>query len=118
MAKASRSTPAASTLKRGVGERLALAREALGWTGAEMAREYAEAGITGPKLSEWESGKYYPDPYFLLLLCDDHGFTMDWFYRGVRAGVSVERAADLRRAAKEKKEASAEPERQAPEIVE
>lgn len=88
----------ASALKVRVGRNLALAREALGRTQSQLAREYADFGITPPKLNQWEAGLHYPDPFFLAQLCDDYGFTMDWFYRGLKAGVSVERAADLRQA--------------------
>lgn len=90
--------------RRGVGERLALAREAVGKRQVDWAREYQ---LSSPsKLANWEAGSHYPAPWFLVRLCEDYGFTMDWFYRGVRAGVSVARADDLRRAAMEELAAS------------
>jgi transcriptional regulator with XRE-family HTH domain len=65
-----------------VGHQLMLAREAVGLTQAKMARAY---GMSPNKLNQWEHGLYYPEPLFLKSLCDDYGFTTDWFYRGVRA---------------------------------
>lgn len=94
MAKTSESRITAATHKEAIGQNLILAREALKMKQVDLAREL---GIASNKLNQWEQGLYYPDPWLLKKLCDDHGFTMDWFYRGVRAGVSAERAADLRR---------------------
>lgn len=81
---------------RFVGENLALAREAVGARVSEWTRIYG-LGYDS-KLSNWEAGRHYPHPWFLSRLCHDYGFTMDWFYRRVLAGVSSELAADLRRA--------------------
>ena len=90
--------------RRQVGERLVLAREAVGKRQVDWAREYGLP--THSKLANWEAGTHYPSPWFLAQVCEDYGFTMDWFYRGVRAGVSAARADDLRRAMTEKPEAS------------
>jgi transcriptional regulator with XRE-family HTH domain len=86
-----------------VGRNLALARTALGKSQAALARDL---GIASNKLNQWEAGLYYPDPFLLLQVCDDHGFTMDWFYRGVLAGVAEQRAADLRRVRSQRSEDS------------
>lgn len=91
--------------KEFVGRQLMLAREALGMTHAALAREYGMKASN--RLNQWEAGHYYPDPWFLKQLCDDKGFTMDWFYRGLKAGVSDARAADLRRVEAGMSEASA-----------
>jgi len=101
MAKTARDKIKASEHKEFVGRHLMLAREAVGLTQARLARAY---GMEPNKLNQWERGLYYPEPWFLSRLCDDYGFTTDWFYRGVMAGVSAERADDLRRAAEEKTE--------------
>lgn len=98
MAKGEADRQAASALKHKVGARLALARESIGLTQSQLAKEYCRIGVTPPKLNQWEGGKYYPEAFFLVCFCDDYGFTMDWFYRGTRAGVSSERADGLRRA--------------------
>lgn len=102
MGKSASQKIAASERKARVGENIVLARESLGMTQAEFARQYHMASNL---LNQWEAGLYYPDPIFLMQLCDDYGFTMDWFYRGILAGVSSERAAGLRRVSVEKPEA-------------
>lgn len=80
-----------------VGANLALARTAIGASLTAWTRRYG-LGNGPARLSQWEKGLYYPDPWFLKQLCDDYGFTMDWFYRGIRAGVSAELADGLRQA--------------------
>jgi transcriptional regulator with XRE-family HTH domain len=92
---------AASEHKTTVGANVALARTSLGLTQAEFARAI---GVAQNKLSQWESGDHYPSPFYLQRACAEFGFTMDWFYRGVSAGVSSERADDLRRARADKLE--------------
>lgn len=87
-----------ATFKEFVGQNLADARRALGLTQAQMARELK---IAPNKLNQWEAGVHFPDPWLLRQLCEDHGLTMDWFYRRVLAGVSVSLAADLRRVMEE-----------------
>lgn len=87
---------AASRHKEFVGRQLVLAREAIGRTQTQLAREFGMKASN--KLNQWERGLYYPEPWFLKQLSDHYGFTMDFFYRGVRAGVSSERVDDLRRA--------------------
>lgn len=82
--------------KEFVGHNLMIAREALQATQAQWTRDYALGSAS--KINQWERGKYYPNPWFLIRLCADHGLTMDWFYRGQRAGVASSVAADLRRA--------------------
>jgi DNA-binding transcriptional regulator YiaG len=83
-----------ATHKEFVGENLVTARLALRRSQAALARELK---IAPNKLNQWEKGLYYPDPWLLKQLCEDHGFTMDWFYRRLRASVSAELAADLKR---------------------
>jgi DNA-binding transcriptional regulator YiaG len=84
--------------KEFVGQNLVDARKAVGLKQAQLARKL---GITPNKLNQWEAGLYYPDPWLLKQLCEDYGFTMDWFYRRIRAGVSSERVDDLRRVEEE-----------------
>lgn len=98
MAKSPKTQMAESEHKRMVGQNLTLARESLGRGQAEFAREYS---VSSNRLNQWEAGLYYPSPYLLTRICDDHGFTMDWFYRRQVGGVSYERAVYLRRAAEE-----------------
>ena len=87
-----------ATHKEFVGENLVAARLAIGLTQAALARELK---IASNKLNQWEKGLYYPDPWLLKQLCEDHGFTMDWFYRRSRASVSAALAADLKRVIEE-----------------
>lgn len=96
MAKTPEQLIIASDHKRLVAESLALARESLGKGQKAFAAKY---GITPNRWNQWEAGIYYPDPYVLVQICRDYGFTMDWFYRQAMAGVSDERADDLRRVA-------------------
>lgn len=103
MAKSVQDRVVASSHKEFVGDQLRLAREALGLSQAALARQYGMKASN--KLNQWERGLYYPEPWFMKRLCDDYGFTMDWFYRGMKAGVSAERAADLRRVEGERTEA-------------
>jgi transcriptional regulator with XRE-family HTH domain len=87
--------------RRFVGENIALARSAVGKRQIDWARAYP-TWITSPgKLANWENGDHYPPPVFLARLCDDYGFTMDWFYRRRLAGVSAELADGLRQAVAE-----------------
>lgn len=89
---------ATATYKEFVGQNLIDARKSLGWKQAKLAREL---GIATNKLNQWEKGLYYPDPWLIKKFCEDYGFTMDWFYRRIRAGVSAERVDGLKRVAEE-----------------
>ncbi len=90
---------AATVHKEQVCTRLKMAREAVGIGQAKLARSY---GVAPNKWNQWEKGLHYPAPHIIARFCDDYGFSADWFYRGILAGVSVERADDLRRVAAEK----------------
>ena len=99
MAKTARARLNASNHKEFVGTQLAIARTSLGFSQAALARKY---DMKPNKLNQWERGLYYPEPWFMKQFCDDFGFTMDWFFRGMKAGVSAERADDLRRVEEER----------------
>lgn len=109
MAKTPSDRIKAATHKEFVGENLTRARKAVGMTQTKMA---TELGVTPNRLNQWEAGLYYPDPWRLGQFCEDHGFTMDWFYRRVMGGVSSERVDDLKRVAAEAGEALLAPARQ------
>lgn len=81
--------------KRATGHHLRLLRLALGRSVGEMA---LMLGVSSSRLANWESGHHYPDPYVMYVACLETGVTMDWIYRGVRAGVSSSLAAGLRAA--------------------
>ena len=78
-----------------IGANLRVAREVIGLSQIKMAEKY---NLGQSKLSQWERGIYYPDPWFLYILCDDYNLTMDWFYRRVPAGVGASLVDGLRRA--------------------
>lgn len=76
-----------------VGNNLRLAISAIGISQAEFCRR---TGIAPNKLSNYLRGDNYPDPIWLVRVCDEFGLTTDWFYRGARAGVAAGVAANLR----------------------
>jgi hypothetical protein len=78
-----------------VGNNLRIAIDALGLSQAEFCRR---TGIAPNKLSNYLRGDNYPDPIWLVRVCDEFGLTTDWFYRGARAGVAAGVAAYLRAA--------------------
>jgi transcriptional regulator with XRE-family HTH domain len=76
----------AAQLKRDIGDRLRLAREALGFTNAAaFARQHA---LDKTKLSHWERGKHYPDPIYVHLLWREYRITADWIYLGERGSLA------------------------------
>jgi len=88
--------------KRAVGDRLRITIEAVAPSQAAFARVM---DVSPTKLGNWLRGDNYPEPLFLIRVCNEFGVTMDWFYRGSRAGVAASVAASLRQA----EEASAGP---------
>jgi transcriptional regulator with XRE-family HTH domain len=64
-----------------VGNNIELARTALGKSQADLQREYPQYLTTRTKLSAWENGDALASAVFLIALCDDYGFTMDFFMR-------------------------------------
>lgn len=89
----------ASAHKEFVGQQLKAALAAINKDQTAISKQY-HLGKSN-RLNQWLSGLYYPDPYFLKEFCSDYGFTMDFFYRGIKAGVSSERVDDLRRVEEE-----------------
>jgi transcriptional regulator with XRE-family HTH domain len=83
--------------KQQVGDRLRVAREALGLEQREMARLY---GIDHTKLSHWERGKHYPAPTFIARLWERHRIPADWIYLGEVSGVPHRLADSLLAGAK------------------
>lgn len=62
-----------------VAERLILAREAIGIKQGKFAT-MAELSPNG--YNQWETGANYPEVTYAIKLCDRHGLTLDWIYRG------------------------------------
>lgn len=67
-----------------VAANLAAAIDATTVTQAEFCRRF---GVSPSKLGNWLRGNHYPDPYVMSAFCEAEGVTMDWIYRGRRAGV-------------------------------
>jgi transcriptional regulator with XRE-family HTH domain len=67
-----------------VGQNLLAAIEATTVSQAEFCRRF---NVAPPKLGHWVKGRNYPDPYVMAVFCEVEGVTMDWIYRGRRAGV-------------------------------
>lgn len=82
--------------KVAVGNNLRIAIEAVEPSLAAFARKME---ISPTKLGNWLRGSNYPDPDLLAKACEEYGLTMDWFYRGQRAGVAAGVAESLRRVA-------------------
>lgn len=51
---------------------------------------------TPQNANNWLRGLSYPDVELMIKLCAEEGFTLDWLYRGILAGVSVSWAEYLR----------------------
>lgn len=86
----------ASRHKQEVGQRLRLAREALGLTQQAFAEKLGERDKT--KISHWERGKHYPDPLFIAALQRQFRISSDWLYSGDDALLPVGVADSLRAA--------------------
>jgi transcriptional regulator with XRE-family HTH domain len=62
-----------------VGRRLLLTRDAL----RLKQNKFAEAaGISPTVYNQWENGAVYPPADGAIKLCEAHGLTLDWIYRG------------------------------------
>lgn len=66
-------------LRSEVGSRLRLAREALRMTQAEFAKQ---ADIAANAYNQFEQGRRMLPPASAIAICDAHGLTTDWLYRG------------------------------------
>ena len=82
--------------KQQVGERLRIAREALGLEQRELAAQFE---IDHTKLSHWERGRHYPAPAFIARLWERHRIPADWIYLGEVSGVPHRLADSLLAAA-------------------
>ena len=78
-----------------VGRNIMLAREALGLRPTEFARRVQ---LKPPALWNMETGAAYPNPLTIVRMCEEFGFTADWFLRGLRAGLPHDLASKLQQA--------------------
>lgn len=60
-----------------VGQRIQIALEGIGISQRAIARE---TGIDHSKLNKWISGKFYPDPVWIVSLNEKYGITADFIY--------------------------------------
>lgn len=79
---------------KGIGKRVALAREALGMDQTEFARG---VGKRQSACSGWETGLRPPGLPIAHKLCDRYGLTLDYIYRGITAGLAGDLEDRLRR---------------------
>jgi hypothetical protein len=79
-------------LREYVGGSLAIARSSLGLRQADLIRQYPQYLTTRSKLTGYESGDRMVSPAFLMALCRDYGFSMDWFYFRKLNGLTVDLA--------------------------
>jgi transcriptional regulator with XRE-family HTH domain len=69
-----------------IAARLRATREAFGLGQNEFARR---AGIASNTYNQYEQAKNLPRLDFANQICDTYGVTLDWIYRGDRAGLPV-----------------------------
>jgi transcriptional regulator with XRE-family HTH domain len=67
-----------------IGERLKATRKALGFNATVFSRS---AGIAQNAYSQYESGVRRLTLVQALKLCNKHGLTLDWLYRGDLSGL-------------------------------
>ena len=79
--------------KAAIGERLRLTREALGLSQIEFAYR---ADIAANTYNQYESGKNFPQLDYAHRLCDHHGLTLDWIYRGDLSNLRYQLADAIR----------------------
>jgi transcriptional regulator with XRE-family HTH domain len=72
-------TPPLSSLANGYGDRLTVARKALGKSAKALA---AEMGVSPQRWSHWERERHPPDFYVMLALRHRYSISLDWIYAG------------------------------------
>jgi transcriptional regulator with XRE-family HTH domain len=85
--------PRTEEIKKETGERLRLAREALGIQAKDLAELVSVAGNTW---SSWESGTNLLDPYKAVQLFHTHGISLDWLYCGRLGSLPEDLAEKIR----------------------
>ena len=73
-------------IRQEIGRRLKATRLALGLKTREVHRA---TGIGESTWSQYEGGRRTPDVLAMGRYCERFGFTLDWIYRGVVAGLPV-----------------------------
>ena len=75
-----------------VARRLALTREILGLTEKEFAQR---AGVILSRYHLWETGRSPISLSSAITICDTHGLTLDWLYRGKTLGLPWQLAVEV-----------------------
>lgn len=71
-----------------IGWRIAILRQAMGYSNA--ARFAAFVGWTPQQLNNYERGSKRPEVTMATRMCNRTGVTLDWIYRGERAGLPLQ----------------------------
>lgn len=69
-----------------IGRRIVALRESMNLTGTQFA---ARMDLTPQQLSNWEKGTKRPEVSAAIRVCGRTGATLDWIYRGERAGLPL-----------------------------
>jgi transcriptional regulator with XRE-family HTH domain len=78
------STPPRPTSVDAIAARLRATREALDLNQSQFA---SGAGIAKNTYNMYEAGNGRPELDKAIQLCERYGLTLDWIYRGIRAGL-------------------------------
>lgn len=78
--------------RRQIGERLRLAREAIGYRAVDICRLH---NVEKTKYSHWERGVHYPDYLFLVSLWRHHKIPTDFILTGDTSGLPLRVADNL-----------------------
>lgn len=70
-----------------IGWRISVLREALGYPNAAQFAAYV--GWTPQQLNNYQRGSKRPEVTMATRLCNRTGVTLDWIYRGERAGLPL-----------------------------
>lgn len=73
-----------------IGWRIASLRQALGYSNAAQFANFV--GWSPQQLSNYERGAKRPEIKMAIQLCNRTGVTLDWIYRGERAGIPLQLA--------------------------
>lgn len=75
-----------------IGQHVMMVREAEGLRPRDFCRRL---GMTPQALWNIETGRAYPSPLMMIKLCAEFGVTMDFLYRGIKAGLPASLAQRL-----------------------
>lgn len=98
-----------ATYRVDIANRLLIAMQANDLTPADVAKQF---GIKRARIGHWLTGRYYPEPIFLLQFCTRYRVSFDWILAGrVSDAVSRPLGAVLRAEARASERAGQERDR-------